>query len=162
VDAAGEIADPSRVFCTMDHIVDTFPGRGDETRMPGGSSFILELRAAARAAGIHLFDVRDPLQGIVHVISPSSVSRCRVQRSCVRTVTPCTQGALGALAWGIGSTEAEHALATGTLRVNRPKTMRVRFGGQPPLGVTAEDFALASDRPLRLGGWQWLCGRVRR
>jgi 3-isopropylmalate/(R)-2-methylmalate dehydratase large subunit len=50
---------------------------------------------------------------------------------------------MGAFAWGIGSTEAEHALATGTLRVKRPKTMRVRFEGQLPAGVTAKDMTLA-------------------
>jgi 3-isopropylmalate/(R)-2-methylmalate dehydratase large subunit len=55
----------------------------------------------------------------------------------------CTQGAVGALAWGIGSTEAEHALATGTLRINRPRTMRVRFEGELPAGVGAKDMALA-------------------
>ena len=55
----------------------------------------------------------------------------------------CTQGALGALAWGIGSTDAEHALATGTLRVKRPRTMRVSFNGMLPPGVTAKDMALA-------------------
>ena len=64
------ILDPSRVFCTMDHIVDTRAGRGDDTLLPGGTAFITETREAARAAGIRLFDVRDPLQGIVHVISP--------------------------------------------------------------------------------------------
>lgn len=137
------VADPARVFCTMDHIVDTFPGRGDETRMPGGSVFITETRAAARAAGIHLFDVRDPLQGIVHVISPElGIVLPGATVVCPDSHT-CTQGALGAFAWGIGSTEAEHALATGTLRVTRPKTMRVRFEGQAPAGVTAKDFALA-------------------
>jgi 3-isopropylmalate/(R)-2-methylmalate dehydratase large subunit len=50
---------------------------------------------------------------------------------------------MGAFAWGIGSTEAEHALATGTLRVNRPKTMRVRFDGRLAPGVTAKDLSLA-------------------
>lgn len=138
-----KIADPGRVFCTMDHIVDTLPGRGDETRMPGGSAFITETRAAARGAGINLFDVRDPLQGIVHVISPElGIVLPGATVVCPDSHT-CTQGALGAFAWGIGSTEAEHALATGTLRVTRPKTMRVRFEGKAPAGVTAKDFALA-------------------
>ncbi len=45
------VADPARVFCTMDHIVDTLPGRGDDTQMPGGQAFIVETRAAAREAG---------------------------------------------------------------------------------------------------------------
>lgn len=142
-DAGRAVADPSRVFCTMDHIVDTLPGRGDDTRMPGGSAFILETRAAALEAGIRLFDVRDPLQGIVHVISPElGIVLPGATVVCPDSHT-CTQGAMGALAWGIGSTEAEHALATGTLRVIRPKTMRVRFEGHLPPAVTAKDLTLA-------------------
>jgi len=142
-DTGRPVLDPSRVFCTMDHIVDTTTGRGDETRMPGGTAFIVETREAARAAGIHLFDVRDPLQGIVHVISPElGIVLPGATVVCPDSHT-CTQGAMGAFAWGIGSTEAEHALATGTLRVKRPKTMRVRFEGQLPAGVTAKDMTLA-------------------
>ncbi len=144
LEAAGRpVVDPGRVFCTMDHIVDTFPGRGDETRMPGGKAFILETRAAARAAGIRLFDVDDPLQGIVHVISPElGIVLPGATVVCPDSHT-CTQGAMGALAWGIGSTEAEHALATGTLRVGKPKTMRVRFEGRLPPGVGAKDLTLS-------------------
>jgi len=142
-DAGRPVLDPSRVFCTMDHIVDTTPGRGDATRMPGGTAFIVETREAAQAAGIHLFDVRDPLQGIVHVISPElGIVLPGATVVCPDSHT-CTQGAMGAFAWGIGSTEAEHALATGTLRVKRPKTMRVRFEGALPEGVTAKDMTLA-------------------
>lgn len=142
-DTGRPVLDPSRVFCTMDHIVDTTTGRGDETRMPGGTAFIVETREAARAAGIHLFDVRDPLQGIVHVISPElGIVLPGATVVCPDSHT-CTQGAMGAFAWGIGSTEAEHALATGTLRVKRPKTMRVRFDGRLPAGVTAKDMTLA-------------------
>ncbi len=142
--AAGrKIADPARAFAAMDHIVDTLPGRGDTTTMPGGSAFILETRAAARAAGITLFDIGDPDQGIVHVVSPE----LGIVLPGLTLVAPdshtCTQGAVGALAWGIGSSEAEHALATGTLRLNRPPSMRVTFTGILPPGVTAKDMALA-------------------
>jgi 3-isopropylmalate/(R)-2-methylmalate dehydratase large subunit len=137
------VVDPARVFCTMDHIVDTFPGRGDATRMPGGTAFIVETREAARESGIHLFDVRDPDQGIVHVISPElGIVLPGATVVCPDSHT-CTQGAMGAFAWGIGSTEAEHALATGTLRVTRPKTMRLRFEGSLAPGVTAKDLSLA-------------------
>jgi 3-isopropylmalate/(R)-2-methylmalate dehydratase large subunit len=142
--AAGRpIADPSRVFCVMDHIVDTRPGRDDRTLMPGGQAFITETRAAAKAAGITLFDVTDPDQGIVHVISPELgivLPGCTLIAPDSHT---CTQGAFGALAWGIGSSEAEHAMATGTLRVARPKTMRITFKGQLPAGVTPKDMILA-------------------
>ena len=57
-------------FCTMDHIVDTIPGRSDDTLMPSGRDFIVATRSAARETGIQLFDIQDPDQGIVHVISP--------------------------------------------------------------------------------------------
>ena len=137
------IVDPARVFCTMDHIVDTTPGRGDATRMPGGTAFIVETREAAHESGIHLFDVRDPDQGIVHVISPElGIVLPGATVVCPDSHT-CTQGAMGAFAWGIGSTEAEHALATGTLRMARPRTLRISFEGRLAPGVTAKDLSLA-------------------
>ncbi len=141
--AAGRnVIDPARVFAVMDHIVDTRPGRGDGTLMKGGEAFITETRTACKAAGITLFDVNDPDQGITHVISPE----LGIVLPGVTLIAPdshtCTQGAFGALAWGIGSSEAEHAMATGTLRVAKPKTMRVTFTGQLPPGVTAKDMIL--------------------
>ena len=142
--AAGRgVWDAGRAFVAMDHIVDTLPGRGDKTLMPGGQAFITETREAARAAGIRVFDVNDPDQGIMHVVSPE----LGIVLPGLTLVAPdshtCTQGAVGALAWGIGSTEAEHALATSTLRIARPRTMRVRFEGTLAPGVTAKDMALA-------------------
>jgi 3-isopropylmalate/(R)-2-methylmalate dehydratase large subunit len=64
----------------------------------------------------------------------------------------CTQGAFGALAWGIGSSEAEHAMVTGTLRMERPRTMRVTFTGTLAPGVTAKDMALALIAAHGAGG----------
>lgn len=142
--AAGrKVVDPQRVFAVMDHIVDTRIGRGDQTLMDGGQAFITETRSAALAAGITLFDVTNPDQGITHVISPELgivLPGCTLVAPDSHT---CTQGALGALAWGIGSSEAEHAMATGVLRLPRPKTMLVRFEGALGTGVTAKDMALA-------------------
>ncbi len=136
------IRNPELVFCTMDHIVDTFPGRTDETLMPSGKEFIQSTRASAHEAGITLFDLGDSRQGIVHVVSPEQgIALPGATIVCPDSHT-CTQGALGALAWGIGSTEAEHAMVTGTLRVNRPKTMRVVFNGALAPGVTAKDMIL--------------------
>ena len=151
--AAGRaVRDPARVFCVMDHIVDTRPGRGDDTLMPGGRDFITQTRAAALAAGITLFDVTDPDQGITHVISPE----LGIALPGLTLVAPdshsCTQGALGALAWGIGSSEAEHAMATGTLRLQRPRTMRVTFTGRLKPMVTAKDMALALIASHGAGG----------
>jgi 3-isopropylmalate/(R)-2-methylmalate dehydratase large subunit len=146
------VRDPARVFVGMDHIVDTRPGRSDQTLMPGGQGFISETRAAARAAGLTVFDVTDRDQGIVHVISPELgivLPGCTLVAPDSHT---CTQGAFGALAWGIGSSEAEHAMVTGTLRLSRPKTMRIRLDGRLAPGVTAKDLALALLARFGAGG----------
>jgi 3-isopropylmalate/(R)-2-methylmalate dehydratase large subunit len=136
------VRNPEHVFCVMDHIVDTRPGRTDETLVPGGKAFIETTREAARQADIQLIDIDDPRQGIVHVVSPElGVVQPGMTLVCPDSHT-CAQGALGALAWGIGSSEAEHAMATETLRVARPKTMRVHFNGELAAGVTAKDMIL--------------------
>lgn len=152
VEAGREVLDPASVFAVMDHIVDTRPGRGDGTLMPGGEAFITETRAACHAAGITLFDVNDPEQGITHVISPELgivLPGCTLIAPDSHT---CTQGAFGALAWGIGSSEAEHAMATGTLRVAKPQMMRVTFNGQLRPGVTAKDMILTLLAQYGAGG----------
>lgn len=143
LDRGQKVLAPDHAFAVMDHIVDTRPGRNDRTLVPTGRDFILATRAGAQEAGIRLFDLDDPSQGIVHVMSPELgivLPGCTLV--CPDSHT-CTQGAIGALAWGIGSTEAEHALATSTLRVRRPKTMRVLVDGLLAPGVTAKDLALS-------------------
>lgn len=144
LEAAGRsVRRPTSVFCTIDHIVDTFPGRGDETRMPGGTAFITTTRDMAHKAGIHFFDIGDPRQGIVHVVSPEQgIALPGLTLVCPDSHT-CTLGGLGAFAWGIGSTDGEHALATSTLRIQRPKTMQVWLDGTLKTGVTAKDIILA-------------------
>jgi 3-isopropylmalate/(R)-2-methylmalate dehydratase large subunit len=133
---------PAQVFCTMDHVIDTLPGRGDRTLMPTGTAFITATRDGARRAGITLFDIGDARQGIVHVISPEQgIVLPGITLVCPDSHTS-TQGAFGALAWGIGSSEAEHALATSTLRVARPRTLRITVDGALGVGVTAKDLAL--------------------
>jgi len=143
LEAAGRhVRNPEQVFCTMDHIVDTTPGRTDDTRMPGGREFITSTRASAQAAGIHLFDLGDDRQGIVHVVSPEQgIALPGVTLVCPDSHT-CTLGGLGALAWGIGSTEGEHALATKTLAVRKPRLMRIRFEGKLAPRVYAKDLIL--------------------
>jgi 3-isopropylmalate/(R)-2-methylmalate dehydratase large subunit len=97
----------------------------------------------AREFGIELFDLRSPDQGIVHVIgpelgltTPGSVIVCGDSHTS-------THGAFGALAFGIGTSEVEHVLATQTLVASRPRTMEVRFTGRPGFGVGAKDLILA-------------------
>lgn len=137
------VANPSLVFGTMDHIIDTHAGRTDDTLFKGGRKFIQAFREGSADAGIRLFDMGDARQGISHVISPElGIALPGSTLVCCDSHT-CTVGGIGALAWGIGSTEGEHAVATQTLLRSRPKTMRVEFQGQLAAGVGAKDMALA-------------------
>ena len=101
------------------------------------------MRAETSATGIRMFDIDEPGQGIVHVIGPElglSLPGCLIVCGDSHT---CTHGGLGALAFGIGSSELTHVLATQAMIQRRPKTMRVKFEGQLSLGVTAKDLILA-------------------
>ena len=100
-------------------------------------------RERTRAAGIRLVDLDDPRQGIVHVVSPEQgIALPGLTIVCPDSHTG-TVGGIGALAWGIGSTEGEHAVATQTLVRRRPKAMRVELRGRLPAGAGATDLALA-------------------
>lgn len=144
LEAAGRtVMAPAQVFATMDHIVDTTDGRSDDTTMPTGRDFIVTTREACRRHSITLFDLHDSRQGIVHVISPEQgIVLPGLTLVCPDSHT-CTQGAFGALAWGIGSSEAEHVLATMTMRMNAPRFMRITIDETLSAGVTAKDLALA-------------------
>ena len=133
---------PAHVFCTMDHIVDTHPGRSDNTTTPGGKEFIQVTRQRAKQEGITLFDLGDPMQGISHVVAAEQgIGLPGFTMICPDSHT-CTLGAIGALATGVGSSECEHALATETLRFFKPEQMRIQFTGKLDPGVTAKDLAL--------------------
>ena len=97
----------------------------------------------AHAYGIELHDLHDPGQGIVHVIGPElGVTQPGMTIVCGDSHTS-THGAFGALAFGIGTSEVEHVLATQTVRFARPRTLEARYVGLPPAGVTAKDLILA-------------------
>ncbi len=143
VESGHQPRNPQNVFATMDHIVSTKADRGQgDSRTPGGDVFITATREAAKKTDINLIDVLDADQGIVHVISPElGIAQPGLTLVCPDSHT-CSQGALGALAWGIGSTDAEHAIVTGTLRVKKPPQMRITVNGLLGVGVTAKDLAL--------------------
>jgi 3-isopropylmalate/(R)-2-methylmalate dehydratase large subunit len=135
------VRNPDLNLAVIDHIVATVPGRTGETN-PSGRERIHALRANAREFGVTLYDVDDPRQGIVHVIAPELgfvLPGCTIVCGDSHTAT---NGALGALAWGIGTTELMHVLAAQALLVKRPRKMRVTFDGAPPRGVFAKDLVL--------------------
>ncbi len=129
-------------WATIDHVVDTFPGRTDQTVMPKGHEFIRTHREGVKRHGIRFFDLGSDEQGIVHVISPElGVALPGTTLVCGDSHT-CTVGGVGALAWGIGSTDSEHVLTTQTIVQTKPGAMFVDFDGIPPAGVTAKDLIL--------------------
>ena len=137
------VKEPSSVFCTIDHIVDIKPGRPNLSRMPEGQGFIEAMRHSAKAHNLKLFDLDSPDQGIVHVISPElGIVQPGLSLICADSHT-CTQGAFGALAWGVGTTDLEHALATKTLKLRKPKNMRINLDGKWLEDVSAKDAILA-------------------
>src|SRR2546427_10517569 len=102
--------------------------------------------------GIRLYDMADPNQGIVHVIGPElGLTLPGMTIVCVDSHTS-THGAFGALAFGIGTSEVEHVLATQCLPQNRPHTMLVRTQGELAEGVTAKDLALGIIRQIGTDG----------
>jgi 3-isopropylmalate/(R)-2-methylmalate dehydratase large subunit len=132
---------PELVFATPDHAVSSAPRRDGHT-FAGGAPLYDALRDGAKAAKVRFFDIAQPGQGIVHVTAPElGIVLPGTSVICGDSHT-CTNGALGALAFGVGSSEIAQALATQTLRQRKPRQMRVRIEGVLPRGVTAKDLAL--------------------
>ena len=134
-------AQPRLVYGTPDHAISTAPGRTEKT-FPPGEPLIRAMREATAKYGIRLFDLGQDGNGIVHVVGPElAITLPGMTLVCGDSHT-CTHGGMGALAFGVGSTELVHALATQTMVQRKPKTMRVQFEGTVPDGVTAKDMIL--------------------
>jgi 3-isopropylmalate/(R)-2-methylmalate dehydratase large subunit len=137
------VHNPELVFATADHAVSTTPGRTGGT-FPLGTKLRVALKEQARASGIRFFDVGEEGQGIVHVIGPElGLVLPGLTLICGDSHT-CTNGGLGALAFGVGSSESAHALATQTVRQRKPGQMRIRFEGKPGQGITSKDLILSA------------------
>jgi 3-isopropylmalate/(R)-2-methylmalate dehydratase large subunit len=147
-----EVRRPDRTFGTADHYVPTSSrdvGSIADAEMRGLVESI-ERNAAANA--ITLFGIRDPRQGIVHVIGPEQgLSVPGLTIVCGDSHTS-THGAVGALAFGIGASEVEHVLATQTLWQKRPRTMRISVEGVLVPGVFAKDIILATIARIGAAG----------
>ena len=140
--AAGrKVRQPARTVSTVDHNVPTEP-RGTPITDLVAARQIAALQQNAKEFGIRLFDLDSPEQGIVHVIGPElGLTQPGMTIVCGDSHTS-THGAFGALAFGIGTSEVEHVLATQCLSQNKPKTMKVDVRGRLADGVTAKDLAL--------------------
>ncbi len=140
--AAGRtVRQPSRTVATVDHNIPTEP-RGTPITDVIAARQIEALQENCREFGVQLFDMDSPEQGIVHVIGPElGLTRPGMTIVCGDSHTS-THGAFGALAFGIGTSEVEHVLATQCLAQQRPKTLKIEVRGRLAEGVSAKDLAL--------------------
>ena len=143
---------PELTISTVDHNIPTDETRDQEIKDPIARQQVETLRENCRDFGITLYDVDNSSQGIVHVIGPEQgYTQPGMTIVCGDSHTS-THGAFGALAFGIGTSEVEHVLATQTLRQYKPKTMQINFIGEIPLGVSAKDMILATIGKIGTAG----------
>ncbi|WP_272693404.1 3-isopropylmalate dehydratase large subunit [Providencia sp. PROV009] len=133
---------PNKTFATMDHNVSTqtkdINACGDMARIQ-----MQELMKNCKEFGVTLYDLNHPYQGIVHVMGPEQgITLPGMTIVCGDSHT-ATHGAFGSLAFGIGTSEVEHVMATQTLKQARAKTMKIEVVGKAPAGITAKDIVLA-------------------
>jgi 3-isopropylmalate/(R)-2-methylmalate dehydratase large subunit len=147
--AGRRVRRPDLTVATMDHNVPT----GDDTPVDPLSQQQLETLARnCEEFGVPLYATGSGREGIVHVIGPElGLTRPGMTIVCGDSHTS-THGAFGALAFGIGTSEVEHVLATQTLQQRKPRTLRVRFEGDAPPEVTAKDLVLAAIGALGVDG----------
>jgi len=139
--AGRQVRRPERTLATPDHNVPT-SDRSLPIADPISRKQIETLRENCRQFGVELFDIGDVRQGIVHVIGPENgFTQPGMTIVCGDSHT-ATHGAFGALAFGIGTSEVEHVLATQTLLQFKPKTFELRVDGELAKGVTAKDMIL--------------------
>jgi len=138
-------------FAVQDHTVATAPGRDDHTN-PSGTAFIQAMRDGCREYGIRLFDIDDPEQGISHVVAPELGIVLPGATHAVPDSHASTVGGVGALAFGCGTSELAHILATQVMALKRPKRMRVRLDGRLGAHVNAKDVALRLIAELGVAG----------
>ncbi len=133
---------PDRTVATMDHIIPTVNQKAPISD-PLASQMVTELETNCRENHIQLYGIGDPRNGIVHVIGPElGVTQPGKTIVCGDSHTS-THGAFGALAFGIGTSEVEHVLATQCLLQFRPRTFEVNINGKLAAGITAKDIILA-------------------
>ena len=146
-----KMRNPELTLGSFDHVISTVPGsRGGNNA--NADRIIETFRTESRRHGMRIYDIGEDGQGIVHVIGPELGFTIPGTLLVCGDSHTCTHGALGALAWGIGTTELVHVMATQTVVQQKPKTMRVDFRGAPARGVTGKDLILALIGKLGTAG----------
>jgi len=149
--AGRQVRRPDLTLATVDHNVPTID-RDKQNPDPLSAKQIEVMQQNAKAFGVPLFDIFDIRQGVVHIIGPEQGATQPGMTIVCGDSHTSTHGAFGALAFGIGTSEVEHVLATQTLRQARPKTMSVEVTGELGPGVTAKDVILAIINKIGVNG----------
>ena len=149
--AGRKVRRPELTFAAMDHSVST-KDRTLPVLDPDAAGQFKALAENCREFGVNLFDMHSQNQGIVHVIGPELGITQPGQTIVCGDSHTSTHGAFGALAFGIGTSEIEHVLATQCLSQFKSKTMQVNFSGKRPKGVTAKDMILAVIGKIGIAG----------
>ena len=150
--ASRTVRSVQRHVAVQDHNV---PTTADRTRTIGNAQSARQidaLRSNARRTGMELLDLDDPRQGIVHVVAPEQGYVLPGSTVVCGDSHTATLGALGAIAWGIGTSEVEHVMAAQSLWMRKPQTLGLRLGGRLGDGVFAKDLALAVIRQIGTAG----------
>ena len=150
--AGRKVRRPDLTFGTIDHNVPTTTAERFNILDPVAAQQINTLRQNCKDFGIYLADIDSPETGIVHVVGPELGLTLPGKTIVCGDSHTSTHGAFGALAFGIGTSEVEHVLATQTLQQKRPKSMLVHVKGAIPLGLTAKDLALAIIQQIGTDG----------
>ncbi len=136
-----KVRNVDQTYAVIDHSVSSQPGRTDASFEPSRYR-MSKMRDNCGEAGIELFDIHDPRQGITHVVAPElGITLPGTTLVCADSHT-ATNGGIGGWAWGIGTTEVRHVLANQALIQRKPMTMRVIFTGELASGVYAKDLIL--------------------
>ena len=142
---------PEKTLCVVDHNVPTTDRKAPNPD-PQSAAQIAYLAENAKLFGLEYFDEFDKRQGIVHIIGPEQGFTLPGTTLVCGDSHTATHGAFGALAYGIGTSEVEHVLATQTLAQRKPRALRISFEGELPPGVTAKDPVLAAIGRLGVDG----------
>ena len=140
--AGRKVRVPQATFAVPDHNIPT-RNQLQPIKDPVSAKQVETLRKNCKDFGVPLFDLGDPRQGIVHVMGPEQGLTLPGSTIVCGDSHTATHGAFGALAFGIGTSEVEHVMATQTLQQKKPKTMLVEVSGTLPDNVTAKDIILA-------------------
>ncbi len=146
------VRNPQSIVATLDHSISTSPIDRTQMNDPIAKAQVETLRKNAKEFGVELYDFDSQYQGIVHVIGPELGFTWPGSTIVCGDSHTSTHGAFGALAFGVGTSEVGHVMATNCILQYRPKTMKVHFKGKPSSYATAKDIVMKLIAEIGIGG----------